>query len=151
MKRTAMTTLALAFLIGVIAAPEAGAGWFDKKPPKRTEKPEWMKKPQRYEGPVMSFHSGVLQQDGWSGWKLGETKIQFSKECLITTDGAEEGFLDAGRNAIVMGPKFGDTILAWGVRVTRPDFTLGPSVNSEVQLKASDTSSDCGEVISAPR
>ncbi len=150
MKRITILTLALAFTLGTVMAPEAGAGWLKKDGPKRTEKPEWMKKPQRYDGPAMSFHSGILQQDGWSGWKLDEMKIQLAKDCLITTDGAEEGSLDAGRKAIVMGPRFGDTILAWSIRVTKPDFTIGRNVGSEVQLIYSDTNQDCGEIISAP-
>ncbi len=151
MKRITVVTLALVFVIGVFAAPNADAGWFNKKKSDRTEKPDWMKKPKRYDGPVMSFHSGVLQQDGWTGWKLGETKIQFADECLITTDGVAGGVLDAGSNAIIMGPKFGDTILAWSVRVQKPDFMTGRAPNSEVQLKYSESNSNCGEVITAPR
>ena len=51
----------------------------------------------------------------------------------------------------VMGPKIGDTILAWSVRVTKPEFTMGRTVDSEVQLQYSNTNSRCGEVIHAPR
>ena len=151
MKRITIFTLALAFMLGVVATPEANAAWFKKKQSKRTDKPEWMKKPQRYDGPTMTFHSGMLQQDGWTGWKLGETKIQFAKECLITTDGVEGGALDAGREAIIMGPKFGNTILAWSVRVLKPSFMIGRTPNSEVQLEYSKTNPNCGEVIKAPR
>ena len=151
MKTITILTLALVLTIGVVATPQADAGWFKKDKPERTEKPEWMKKPRRFDGPVMSFHSGVLQQDGWTGWKLGETKIQFTKDCFITTDGAEEGYLDAGREAIVMGPKIGDTILAWSVRVLQPDFSMGPNRSSEVQLQPSEADSDCGEIIRAPQ
>ncbi len=151
MKRITVITLAMVFALGVVAAPSADAGWFNKKKSDRTEKPDWMKKPQRYDGPTMSFHSGVLQQDGWTGWKLGETKIQFAKECLITSGGVAGGTLDAGRKAVVMGPRFGDTILAWSVRVEKPDFMMGRTPSSEVQLQYSETNSNCGEVISAPR
>ena len=152
MKRITVLLLALVMALGVVAAPEAGAGWFKKdKKPERTEKPDWMKKPQRYEGPRMSFHSGVLQQDGPSGWKLGETSIQLTKDCLITVDGAEEGYLDAGRDAIVMGPKFGDTILAWSIRVTQPDYTSGRNQNGDVRLIVSETNPNCGEIVEAPQ
>lgn len=151
MKRITIITLALVFVLGVVAVPSADAGWLKKDKAKRTEKPDWMKKPQRYEGPTMSFHSGVLQQDGWTGWKLGETKIQFAKECLITADGVEGATLDAGREAVIMGPRFGDTILAWSVRVLKPSFAMGRSMNSDVKLQYSETNRDCGEVISAPR
>ncbi|MDX2474781.1 MAG: hypothetical protein QNL91_13860 [Candidatus Krumholzibacteria bacterium] len=152
MKRITVLLLALVMALGVVATPEASAGWFKKdKKPERTEKPDWMKKPQRYEGPRMSFHSGVLQQDGQTGWKLGETSIQFAKDCLITTDGAEGGYLDAGREAIVMGPKFGDTILAWSIRVTQPDYTSGRNQNGDVQLIVSETNPNCGEIVEAPQ
>ena len=152
MKRITILTLALVFTLGVTVAPTADAGWLKKDKAKRTEKPEWMKKPQRYdEVPTMSFHSGVLQQDGWTGWKVGETKIQFAKDCLITSDGAETGSLDAGRKAIVMGPKFGDTILAWSVRVIKPEFTVGRTTSAGVQLQYSETNPNCGEVIQSPR
>ena len=151
MKRFTILMLMAVFAVGVIAAPAADAGWFKKDKPRRTEKPEWMKKPQRYEAPLMDFHAGILQQDGLTGWKLGEMKIQFDRDCLITTDGAEEGYLDAGREAIVMGPRIGDTILAWSVRVSQPGFAIGRTENSDTELKYSDTNHDCGEVIKAPR
>ncbi len=151
MKRFTILMLVTVFALGVVAAPGADAGWFKKDKEKRTEKPEWMKKPQRYEGPVMDFHSGVLQQDGWTGWKLGEVKIQFTKDCRISTDGAEEGYLDAGREAIVMGPQFGDTIMAWSVRVVKPDFGQERRNGPDTQLQYSDVNPACGEVIKAPR
>lgn len=151
MKRFTIMALVAALALGTLVAPGAEAGWFKKSKPKRTEKPEWMKEPQRYEVPMMDFHSGVLQQDGTSGWKLGDLSIQFDKDCLITTDGAEEAYLAAGRGAIIMGPRVGDTILAWSVRVTRPDFEVSRTVSSDTQLKPSDTNPACGEVIRAPR
>jgi hypothetical protein len=152
MKRITVLLLALVMALGVVATPEAGAGLFKKdKKPERTEKPDWMKKPQRFEGPRMSFHSGVLQQDGLNGWKLGETTIQLAEDCLITTDGAEEGYLDAGRDAIVMGPQFGDTIVAWSIRVTQPAYMTGRNQSADVRLIVSDTNPDCGEVIGGPR
>lgn len=152
MKRTMILMTALVLALGAVSAPDADAGWFNKDKAQRTEKPEWMKKAQRYNDlPTMSFHSGVLQQDGISGWKLGETNVQFAKDCRITTDGVEGASLDAGREAVVMGPKFGDTILAWSVRIQQPEFSVGHTTSSEVQLQYSETNPNCGEVIKAPR
>lgn len=153
MKRLTILTLALALAVGALAAPTAEAGLFKKSnKSKRTEKPEWMKQAQRYENtPGMSFASGVLQQDGWTGWKVDETKVRFAKDCDITTDGVEGGELTAGRQAIIMGPRIGDTIVAWSVRVMRPDFTVGGSVSSEIQKVPSDSSPDCGEYARAPQ
>ncbi len=152
MKRITVAMLALVFAAGLALAPVADAGWFKKDKPKRTEKPEWMKKARRYDNmPTMSFHTGVLEQDGWTGWKLGETKLQFSKDCLITAEGSEEGFLDAGRQAFVMGTKAGDTIVAWSVRVSRIEASVQNSYDSNIKVQKSEANPNCGEIESAPQ
>lgn len=152
MKRITATLLALIFAFGLGVAPDADAGWRKKDKPKRTEKPEWMKKPHRYgDGPTMSFHSGVLQQDGWTGWKLGETKLQFAKDCVFTGDGAAEGVLDAGRRAFVMGPRVGDTIVAWSVRVGYIEAPIENSDDSNVSVEKSEANPHCGEIKDAPQ
>lgn len=152
MKRITIILLVLAFAAGAVAAPEAEAGLFKKDKSKRTDKPEWMKKPQRYEDmPAMSFHSGVLQQDGWTGWKLGELKLEFAKDCEITAAGSEEGFLDAGRQAFVMGPRVGDTIVAWNVRVSAAVLETAPTVHANVEAIESETNPNCGEIVRAPQ
>ncbi len=151
MKRITVLALALVVALGVMNAPDAGAGWLNKKKPKRTEKPEWMAMPKHFDGPKMAFHSGILQQDSFSGWKLGEMKIQFAKNCEITTDGVDRGYLDAGRKAVVMGPRIGDTILAWSVKVAQPDFMAGGRSTEEVELETSEADPNCGEIIRAPR
>lgn len=153
MKRLTILALALAFTVGALAAPTAEAGLFKKSnKSRRTEKPEWMKQARRYEDmPSMSFTAGVLQQDGWTGWKVDETKIRFAKDCEITTDGVEDSELTAGRQAIIMGPRIGDTIVAWSVRVVRPDFTSGGSFSSEIEKIMSDSSPDCGEYVRTPQ
>ena len=152
MKRIIGTGLALALVVGVLGAPHAEAGLFNKKKPKRTEKPEWMKEARRFEDtPKMSFLAGTLQQDGWSGWKVGETTLQFAKDCRFTSGGVEVTDLDPGSEVLVMGPRIGSTILAWSVRVQKPDFMVGRNVSSEAQLVYSEANPDCGEVISAPQ
>jgi len=152
MKRFATFGLALVISCGVLAAPHAEAGWFNKKKPNRTEKPEWMKTAQRFDNvPRMSFLAGELKQDGWHGWKVGEVKIQFTKDCKIMLDGEEGASLSSGRSVMVMGPRVGNTIMAWNISMAAPSFTTGRTYNSEVQLLQSAVSSDCGEVISAPR
>jgi hypothetical protein len=152
MKRITIIVLALAIASGAVTALDAEAGIFSKKKSKRTEKPEWMKKPQRYENmPAMSFHSGVLQQDGWTGWKLGELKLQFAKDCQITTAGTDEGYLDAGRQAFVMGPQVGDTIVAWNVRVSATTLATTDGHQPHVQAKKSESNPNCGEIVRAPQ
>jgi len=151
MKRITVTLLVLIFTAGLIVAPDADAGWLKKDKPKRTEKPDWMKKPHRFENmPTMSFHSGVLEQDGWTGWKLGETKLQFAEDCVIIADGAVDGVLDAGRPAIVMGPKVGDTIVAWSVRISHIEAPIQNTYDSEVSVEKSEANPYCGEIKNAP-
>ncbi len=153
MKRTTMILLLLTGLGGAVA-PAATAGMFNRNKDKneRTEMPAWTQVPRRFDTmPTMSFHAGVLQQDGWSGWKLGELKLQLAPDCVIATDGVETGYLDAGRTAVVMGTRTGDTILAWSVSVKKPDYLVASAMDSNVQLKVSETNTHCGEVISAPQ
>lgn len=151
MKKIAIFGLALVVCCGVLATPQAEAGWLKKDKAKRTEMPEWMKKAQRFDNvPEMSFLSGELQQDGWTGWKVGEVKIQFAKGCVIMMDGEEGASLDSGRSVMVMGPRNGDTITAWNISIEQPSFKVGRTFNSEVELRESNVNSDCGEVIKAP-
>ncbi len=152
MKRIMVTILASVITLGLVTATEAGAGWFKKSEAPRTEKPDWMKKPRRYENlPAMSFHSGVLQQEGWDGWKLGEVKLQLAQDCLITTAGAADGFLRAGRQATVMGPKVGDTIVAWSVRVTQESVPAPAVYDANLVLRKSEANPNCGEIVQAPQ
>ncbi len=152
MKRFTFLMLAAVFVIGATAAPQAGAGWFQKKEkPRRTEKPDWMKRPRRYEGTPMAFHSGILQQDGRTGWKLGDTPIQFAPDCLIMTDGSDEGYLDSGRQAIIMGPMIGETIMAWNVRVVQPEFMQKAPDLKGIRLKPSSVNPKVGEMTRAPQ
>lgn len=152
MKRFTITLLVLVFVTGVVAVPVTEAGLFKRNKSERTEKPDWMKKPHRYDDlPRMSFHSGILQQDGWTGWKLGELKLQLAKDCFITTNGVETGALDAGRTAFVMGPQIGDTIVAWSVRVDQQWHAESNTYDSNVELKKSETNPNCGEIKRGPQ
>lgn len=152
MKRIIGAGLALALVVGVLAAPPAEAGLFKKKKPKRTEMPEWMKEPKRFEDtPRMGFVAGTLERDGWSGWKVGDMSLQFSKNCRFTSGGVELTDLDPGSEVLVMGPRIGTTLVAWSVRVQQPDFMVGRNVGNETQLLVSEANPDCGEVIQAPQ
>ncbi len=151
MKRITVTLLMLVVAAGLFAGPDAHAGLFKKDKPKRTEKPAWMKQPHRYDNlPTMSFHSGVLEQDGWTGWKLGGTKLQLTKDCLISAEDSEEGFLDAGRRAFVMGPKVGDTIVAWSVRVSQIPAPIQNAYDGNTTVEKSTVNPNCGQIKNAP-
>jgi hypothetical protein len=151
MKRTIIAGLVLVLTAGVFAAPGVEAGLFKKSKSKRTEMPEWMQAPRRFDrAPTMAFVSGTLDQDGWTGWKIGETKLQFAEDCQISSEGAAISSLEAGTEVVVMGPRVGDTIVAWSVRVQKPDFSVGRKVDHETELIYSETNPNVGEIVKAP-
>ena len=117
-----MIFLVLAMAVMVVTEVEAGR---IKKPKKgaRTEKTEAMKQPAEFDKlPSMTFVTGVLSRDIHSGWKIGETPLFMHKGCTIYMEGVEEGFLEEGREAFVMGSMLGEAISAYSVRLAEPEF-----------------------------
>ncbi len=150
MKRITVILLALVVAVGAVVGPSATAGMFKKDKPKRTEKPEHMKKPRRFDdGPRMSFHAGELQQGFGNGWQLGDLTLQLAADCLITTNGDEVGALSAGRQAVVMGSRIGDTIVARSVQVRGRESSPLKNYGSDVQVTISETNPNCGKIVSA--
>ena len=124
MKHLKLATICLGLALTAMAAADVEAGWFKKSNQKpRTEKTEEMQKPARFDHyPAMQFMGGVLTRDAHSGWKIGETQLYVAANCVITSEGSEEGWLEEGREAVVMGSKVGDAISAWSIQVSRPEF-----------------------------
>ena len=150
MKRITVVLLALAVAAAAFVGPNATAGMFKKDKFKRTEKPEHLKKPRRFtDRPPMSFHAGELQQDNWTGWQLGELKLKFADDCLVTQNGAVVGRLTAGRQAVVMGNKVGDTIVAWTVQIRGRQPASLDYLGADIQEKKSVTNPNCGEILRA--
>ena len=115
MKRT-MTILALFAAAALLTAP-AEAGLFKKSKQKAKPVETELAGSWRYDRlPAMSFHKGVLQNVGTNVWKIGELTLQLAPGCQI-----EGGIsaLQSGRTAVVMGPRSGNTILAWSVDLKR--------------------------------
>lgn len=135
MKHLKLTAIGLVLAMTVMVVAEAEAGRI-KKPRKgsRTEKTEDMKTPQNYDMyPTMQFVSGVLSRDHHAGWKIGETPLYVHKDCTIYLEGAEEGFLQEGREAFVMGSLVGEAISAISIRIAEPNFpTNGPNPMADI-------------------
>ena len=109
MKHLKLAMFCLSLALTAMVVSEAEAGRF-KKPAKgaRTEKTEEEKIARRFDNlPTMSFMSGILTRDAHSGWKVGETPLYLHGECVITMDGSDEGMLQEGAKAIVMGARMG--------------------------------------------
>ena len=129
--KPAMICLCLVATLTMVAEAEAGEIKIPSKGA-RTEKTEEMMKPVRFDNyPPMSFMSGVLSHDPQVGWKLGETPLYVSGNCVITLEGEEEGRLEEGRKAVVMGSMVGDGISALTVNVSRPQFGKRPASPSD--------------------
>lgn len=148
MKSLKLTTvcLGLVFLVTTVAA--ADAGWLEKpKKQQRTDKTEEEMKPHEVDYlPTMSFVGGVLSRDAHTGWKVGETSLYLAKDCVITMAGEEEGYLEEGREATVMGVKMGNAISAWSIVVSQPSYmSLGQS--SSPELKEAGPNPNVGKIV----
>ncbi|MBM4131705.1 hypothetical protein FJ250_11870 [bacterium] len=149
MNRRFLTMAALVLLVGAFVAAEADAAGSGKGE-KRTEMPADYMRPNHFDrDPSMSFLSGTLRRDGLSGWRAGDMTVQLAPNAVVLGPDGEESVLQEGREALIMGPRFGGTILAWSVRMLSPDSGLSASTAGEV-TKPSDVDPHVGELISAP-
>ena len=133
MKKTIILALLVTVLFGAVSAQ---AGWFDKK-----DKEEKAVKAFRYDYyPSMSFHVGTLRRDNYSGWRLDEVSLQLTSGAKMTSGGLEISQLPEGQKALVMGPKVGDTIVGWRVRILESDWnvTRDSSRDHEITWSTSD-------------
>jgi len=128
MKRATMIFLVVVMGLSLTAVVDADAGWFgkDKKEKEAKDVPRYDK------FPTMGFHKGVLGRDTGVGWRLDDFDVQFMEDCEISTEGAEEGYLQEGRIAIISGPRWGNTIVAWRVRVMSRDETYNTYDSNDV-------------------
>ena len=128
MKRAILILAAVALVTSLVAV-DAEAGLFGKKKDKAEDK-----QIHRYDNfPSVSFSSGVLTRDVHTGWQLGDYNIQFVKGCQVDADEGVVAELREGSTARVMGPRFGDTILAYRVYIQKPDYmNLGNTSSSQV-------------------
>jgi len=155
MKRAATALMVLGLVCVTVLATDVDAGWLGKSKnkrlsDKRTEKPEWMKSPVRYDVlPAAEFNMGRLNRSSFSGWELGKFNLVLAKDCVISRNGVETGMLEEGRSAIVMGPRAGNTVVAWSVRILEPDYS-NRSVRTDVKVEPSAVDPDVGVIISSP-
>jgi hypothetical protein len=133
MKRTTIALLIVVLGFSFATVMDADAGWFGKD---KKEEAKYVPRYDRY--PTMGFQKGVLMRDARTGWRLGELNIQFMEDCQVSTDGAEEGYLQEGRTAVITGPRWGNTVVAWRVRVLAMDQTYN-TFDSNVVLEEGAT------------
>lgn len=154
MIRRLMTTTALCLAVGALVAGDAEAGprRDSKKLSKdRTEMPALYTKPHRFDrDPTMSFHRGVLRRDGLAGWRVGDLHLQMRPDALVLGTDGEMSFLREGSEAVVMGPRVGNTMVGWNVRLLAPESSVSLSTSNVVK-KPSDTTPEVGEIVGGPR
>jgi hypothetical protein len=149
MKHLKLAMICLGFAVAAMVVSEADAGKI-KKPPKgsRTEDSEELTEPHRFDSyPGMDFVGGTLSRDAHAGWKIGNTPLFLKDGCVITMDGVEEqGWLEEGREAVIMGARIGNAISAWSVQISQPTYkTMGMSQSNE--LKEPGPNPNVGKVL----
>ena len=117
----------------VTCGDNAVAGLFNRSKDKDTEKEL---KAWRFDRqPTMNFARGILSQDSYgSGWDLGEITVHVTKKCKVIGEDGEKTVLRAGREAVIMGPRVGNTIVAWQIRILEPNF-MQPMGDSGIVAK----------------
>jgi len=148
MKHLKLAMICLSLTLTVMVVSEAEAGRFNK-PSKgeRTEKTEEEMIPRRFDNlPTMSFMSGILTRDAHSGWKIGETPLYLHGECVITMDGSDEGMLQEGAKAIVMGARMGGAVSAWAIHVSMPQYGMA-GFNKSAERKEVGPNSNVGMIL----
>ncbi len=148
MKHLKLAMICLGFTLAAMVVTEAEAGRKNKTPKgARTEKTEEMKEARRFDNkPTMDFLGGTLSRDAHSGWKIGGTSLYLRKDCVIIMEGVEEGWLEEGRQAIVMGSRVGNAISAWSIHIAQPEYkTMGLSQSKE--LKEAGPNPNVGQIL----
>ncbi len=141
MKRT-MIILALFAAAALLTAP-AEAGLFKKSRQKTKAQETELAESWRYDRlPAMSFHKGVLQNVGKDLWMLGGVTVQLAPGCRI--DGGASA-LQTGRTAVVMGPRAGNTIIAWSIDFQKPRASVQTPRTPGTEIVWSDADPTVGE------
>lgn len=154
MNRRFLTMTALCALGAVVLVTDAQAGRKQdnrKTRPERTEMPALYTQPRHFDrDPTMSFHRGVLRREGIVGWRIGDYVLQMGPNADVLGPDGEAAMLTEGRDALVMGPRHGNTFIGWSVRLLDPERP-GTSTTMAVVKKPSDTTPEVGEIVDAPQ
>ncbi len=134
----------LVMIVAASAATDTQAGLFGRNKDKE-KTGTW----RFHRSPTMGFTCGTLSRDGIAGWELNGMRVVLAKDC--TTVGAGGGTYRPreGDHVMVMGPRAGDTIVAWQVRHLAPNHRSAAPGSDEV-IKWSNVDRTVGE-ISGPR
>lgn len=112
----------LVLVLVAVTGDPAQAGLFGKNKPKY-ERMEKEFKAWRYDRmPTMSFASGTMSRSSFTGWEMDNVQVHLKKDCAIIDSEGEPTDLTEGKQVVVMGPRVGNTIIAWQIRVMKPNY-----------------------------
>ena len=141
MKNKLFILVATALLLAGMVVNDAGAGIFgNKEKDAERELKTW-----RYDRmPTMGFASGRIVKDTLTEWKIGDKQVVFSPTCTVIGAGGEATKIREGSEVIVMGARAGNTIVAWQVRVMKPDYLMDVGTKRST-VNWSEVDPDVGE------
>ena len=97
-----------------------------------------------HRSPTMGFTSGTLSRGAIDGWELNGVRVVLGKDCkTVGTDGGTYR-LQEGDNVMIMGPRAGNTIVAWQIRRLAP-VHKSATPDSEDMIKWSKVDRTVGE------
>lgn len=148
MKYLKLIAISLVVSLAATVSMEADAGLFKKTKKKaRTEKTEEMETPRRFDNyPNMQFKGGILSREAHSGWKVGDTPLFLAKDCVITMADSDEGMLQEGRRAVVMGSMVGGAISALSIYITEPSYH-NQGMGDTKELKEEGSNPNVGRIL----
>ena len=147
MKRRTTLLMSLVLLGLMFSSVTADAGWRDRKDRDKREKArrERVENTPRYDNyPTMGFFAGELRQGGFAEWTLDEAGIYLTKDCNVVDEEGNDADLMSGRQALIMGPRIGDTIVAWSIRIMKPEWDQPSSRGSDVDITWSEVDPTVG-------
>jgi len=118
--KTFILVPALVLLLAGTVALEAEAGLFGRDKDKDTERGSETWRYNRL--PTMDFARGRIRKDTLTAWEIGSTQVVFGPDCKVIDSFGEPCHLGDGNEVMIMGPRAGNTIVAWQVRVLRPGY-----------------------------
>jgi len=104
--------LALVVAASLVSVDSALA-WGKKKKKKQATQEKFQKAVNLHKYPDMVFKRGLLKQDVYGNWNLGDTPLAFGRNSRITSDDPDrkQGRLVEGREAVVVGHLTGGALV----------------------------------------
>lgn len=141
MKRA--TTIMLAVLLTSVWTAEASAGWLGCRTADNDARQPLV---HRFPGTVQRFlQAGVLRDGGGDRWLLDDTELVLPFDSLVLDERGRRGFLQSGRQVLVLGAWYGDAVVARVVRF-RPERGYDAAVERErYGIQWSEVNPDVGQ------